>query len=102
RCRRPPLARLFPYTTLSRSHAARRADADHELVRGLEFLAATLVAQVAVILLVAAVELDGALVLEAQRAGGGVQQAFGQRAAQAPDRKSTRLNSSHVKTSYAV
>src|SRR5690606_26288804 len=61
---------------------ARRADADHELVRGLELLAAALVAQVAVVLLVAAVELHQALVLERQRAGDRVGQPFDQRAPQ--------------------
>src|SRR5690606_7183844 len=68
---------------LRRVHAARRADPDHELVRGLELLPTALVAQVAVVLLVAAVELDQALVLERQRAGDRVGQAFDQRAAQA-------------------
>ena len=41
-----------------RAHAARQPRADHEAVGGLELLAAALVAHVAVVLLVAAVELD--------------------------------------------
>ena len=64
-------------------HAARGADPDHELVRRLELLPAAFVAQVAVVLLVAAVELDQALVLERQRTGDRVGQAFQQGAAQA-------------------
>ena len=64
-------------------HAAGRAEADHELVGGLELLPPALVADIAVVLLVAAVELDQALVVEGQRAGDRIGQAFQQRAAQA-------------------
>jgi hypothetical protein len=45
-----------------RDHAARRAGADHELEGRLQLLAAAFVAQVAVVLLVAAVVLDQGLV----------------------------------------
>src|SRR2546430_6117029 len=80
--RRPPRSTLFPYTTLFRS-AARRVDARH-LER--EFAR------------VGGVE-DGALVADhaalvplEQRLVEGLH----------PDRKSTRLNSSHSQISYAV
>src|SRR5256885_13174522 len=61
--RRPPRSTLFPYTTLFRSHAARRLRA------------------------------EGAAVSARQSAAG--HQA-------GKDRKSTRLNSSHLVISYAV
>ena len=66
-----------------RDHAAGRAGADHEAVVGLEPGLAALVAQVAVVLLVAAVVLDQHLVGVGQRTGDGVGQALQQRAAQA-------------------
>ena len=66
-----------------RDHATGRARADHELVRRLQLLPAALVAQVAVVLLVAAVVLDQGLVRFAQRAGDRVGQAVEQAAAQA-------------------
>src|SRR5690349_24227089 len=82
--RRPPISTLFPYTTLFRSRACTRAGAGHAVslrVRGPVLLRrdrdrATQRRDLAV--------LDG---------GRGQEQA---------DRKSTRLNSSHVEISYAV
>ncbi len=65
-----------------RADAARQAGADHEAVRGLELLAPALVADVAIVLLVAAVELDQDGVVLADRAGQRILQALDQRAAQ--------------------
>src|SRR3712207_7533919 len=78
--RRPPRSTLFPYTTLFRSHGEHeRADA------------------------AVAVPPADAPVLAGQRAG---RSAGGEPAYPAPrrrpDRKSTRLNSSHANISYAV
>src|SRR5690606_41979487 len=92
---RPPLATLFPYTTLFRS-----ADLDTGIHAALEHLGASLL-----------VDLRGGgflqhlLVTALQRAVAvievdGVALAVGQHLDL--DRKSTRLNSSHVKISYAV
>src|SRR5690349_23247920 len=70
--RRPPRSTLFPYTTLFRS-LRRTARPDHpDLAHRRRARGATL------------------------RAGRGRERALG------PDRKSTRLNSSHVEISYAV
>ena len=54
-----------------------------ELVRGFELLPATLVADIAIVLLVAAMELDQALVVERQRTGDRIGQAVEQAATQA-------------------
>src|SRR3712207_7609834 len=70
--RRPPRSTLFPYTTLFRSPAARRRAAD-----------AVLLAR------------GGPLGTRRPRRCDGA-------AAGHPDRKSTRLNSSHANISYAV
>src|SRR5690349_23669250 len=80
--RRPPRSTLFPYTTLFRSQfqlvgAAGEADAPT-----LE------------------VEIDGLAVLAAALQGEAFRRQAG--AAGVADRKSTRLNSSHVEISYAV
>src|SRR3712207_7552907 len=91
--RRPPRSTLFPYTTLFRSHALRRAG----VAVGQQRLAE------------GQVQLDGAGVA-GQRAGGGQQRPGRHRAPVAVlrglppvlDRKSTRLNSSHANISYAV
>jgi len=74
RVHREPLAR--------RRRAARQARADHEAVGGLELLQPAFLAQVAVVLLVAAVELDQLGVVLAQRAGQWVGDALGERASQ--------------------
>src|SRR5436305_7609592 len=71
--RRPPRSTLFPYTTLFRSGVARERDA---------------VAQAELLEHVRAVALDRLLADREAR--------------EARDRKSTRLNSSHVRISYAV
>src|SRR3712207_8442601 len=86
--RRPPRSTLFPYTTLFRSeaHVVRATRGERrEVVRAREQRRARV--QDAAIEREAPVE--RALALE--RAGRG-----------ARDRKSTRLNSSHANTSYAV
>src|SRR5690606_39341095 len=100
--RRPPLSTLIPYTTLFRSHGA--ADPAALLVELLPGLPARLQhpvgdhlhggGEVEVLPLgaVGAPVADGRL---AQLAGDEV-------LARRADRKSTRLNSSHVKISYAV
>src|SRR3989442_9786533 len=71
--RRPPRSTLFPYTTLFRSRGH-----EHEVV-----------------LLV--VEADAGAVVGVREGGAGEQHRQ-----QDEDRKSTRLNSSHVRISYAV
>src|SRR3712207_8454092 len=83
--RRPPRSTLFPYTTLFRSRvvvaaalAGGEGVAQHDHVAG--------------VLEQRAAELDREVVAQLDRAVG-----LGR-----PDRKSTRLNSSHANTSYAV
>src|SRR5438067_3893609 len=71
--RRPPRSTLFPYTTLFRSPALAQAERVEQPLRRV---------------LVRAVP--------------GVDDARPHRARHEPDRKSTRLNSSHVSISYAV
>src|SRR3712207_8720805 len=80
--RRPPRSTLFPYTTLFRS----RCDSRDGLESGclLPFGAADAVRHV-----------------HDSRRGAGLVEAPGERTG-TPDRKSTRLNSSHVNISYAV
>src|SRR3712207_7089705 len=91
--RRPPRSTLFPYTTLFRSlglhfHALLRARFLQHLVRmvGIGRLALQVLAAEDV------VDVAGADFL-----AGGVGDALDR-----PDRKSTRLNSSHANISYAV
>src|SRR2546430_15150767 len=75
--RRPPRSTLFPYTTLFRSDAGEqenRRDGELDRVRD---------------------GVDSGVVLHASRR-------LGSRVAREPDRKSTRLNSSHSQISYAV
>src|SRR3712207_7398453 len=81
--RRPPRSTLFPYTTLFRS-------AESEL-RGLGLFQVDLPG---------GGEPEGRLRGGAGRPGRGV--GVGQVLDQVPDRKSTRLNSSHANISYAV
>src|SRR5690554_7770123 len=79
--RRPPASTLFPYTTLFRSAAARVANA-HDFIMETE---------------------DGYQTMIGDRGGklsGGQRQRLS--IANHRDRKSTRLNSSHVRSSYAV
>src|SRR5256885_6378717 len=81
--RRPPRSTLFPYTTLFRSHASRRQ-------RSTDRVAAHILAR-------------GTAVARRHPVG---HQEAAERPAQrwigAADRKSTRLNSSHLVISYAV
>src|SRR5690606_42018735 len=90
-CRRPPRSPLFPYTTLFRSvggldDAVAEADelADHGLAHHRVVL-----------------DDEYGLAPDGPFEGLGGTRRFGGRTAR-PDRKSTRLNSSHVKISYAV
>src|SRR2546427_4490567 len=76
--RRPPRSTLFPYTTLFRSLVERRVDQTEQ---------------------------PSADPLEARQVGVGPLEPLGQRRQierADPDRKSTRLNSSHSQISYAV
>src|SRR2546430_7154357 len=78
--RRPPRSTLFPYTTLFRSHG-------HEPRRSAE----------------GAHRLGPQLRASVGRGGGrGLSEGVRARRANALDRKSTRLNSSHSQISYAV
>src|SRR2546427_1427301 len=74
--RRPPRSTLFPYTTLFRSGAGRRARGDSEAPRS-----------------------NASLSHDARNGGAAAEQPA---ADVHPDRKSTRLNSSHSQISYAV
>src|SRR3712207_7766809 len=85
--RRPPRSTLFPYTTLFRSSAGRRAAAPARTGRGRR------PARSAIPPL--AHPPRGRSLVEDGPVGGG-ERALGQ------DRKSTRLNSSHANISYAV
>ena len=67
---------------LRSAHSARQARTDHETVGRLEFLQTPLLAQVAVVLLVAAVQLQQLRVVFAQRTGDRIGQALHDRAAQ--------------------
>src|SRR5438874_3125486 len=73
--RRPPKSTLFPYTTLFRSRARPRGSRRPDLERGRAG--------------------RGSQVTTGKARSGGDRRAF-------RDRKSTRLNSSHVEISYAV
>src|SRR2546427_8177699 len=90
--RRPRRSTLFPYTTLFRSEFGQHRHGDGEvdaIGRAHE----------------EAAEEDGGVVgrhADQQRAGHGQHLGDDQRAHAAPDRKSTRLNSSHSQISYAV
>src|SRR5690606_41828349 len=83
---RPPRSTLFPYTTLFRSAVENGAD-----LEALEALAGRL----AQLLLEHAPAADHDALAALARGHGELEHA-------AEDRKSTRLNSSHVKISYAV
>src|SRR5256885_12451164 len=85
--RRPPRSTLFPYTTLFRSigiEAAHVARADEALARGVEPFGLARLGRLAVI------------------AGHHAGRMAHDLAIRARDRKSTRLNSSHLVISYAV
>src|SRR5690349_23905940 len=85
--RRPPSSTLFPYTTLFRSQAGDAHAAQRPVAREGEAAEAG----------EGRARADG---IHAGHAGGGV--GLVARAVQEVDRKSTRLNSSHVEISYAV
>src|SRR2546430_12525707 len=83
--RRPPRSTLFPYTTLFRSRSSRRHDRDRRplsLLRRRNQLLAR--------------DRGG------EGAAGGDARGAAPQARASPDRKSTRLNSSHSQNSYAV
>src|SRR2546426_3050092 len=84
--RRPPRSTLFPYTTLFRSHPAAAVRAVRDPPRGK--------------LRHRGVQGPAARIGADLRAVGGVGR--GERRRRIPDRKSTRLNSSHLVISYAV
>src|SRR5688572_32353347 len=96
---RPPVSSLFPYTTLFRSQE-QVLDLLHGVRRGLRFMAA--LGDVGV------QELQGRLFVAAvgqhglADAHGDRQHVDGVLPITVQDRKSTRLNSSHSQTSYAV
>src|SRR3712207_7879517 len=84
--RRPPRSTLFPYTTLFRSFLARRGFYDRTLFHR-----------------VAALPDGGDFVVQAGDPTGTGQGGPGYSVIERPpDRKSTRLNSSHANISYAV
>src|SRR5688572_32141409 len=91
--RRPPRSTLFPYTTLFRS----RLDLGRQVIEGHDDVPAV---HLALVDLLGAV-IKAGRVAEADRVGGREQAEIGMRADH-PDRKSTRLNSSHSQISYAV
>src|SRR5690606_39392202 len=93
---RPPGSTPFPYTTLFRSVLDPRVDS---VGVGLQCRARRLVEPVLDALGVAA---DAERTQEAVVAEGVGAEHLGERAPHDADRKSTRLNSSHVKISYAV
>src|SRR5438477_2356931 len=86
--RRPPRSTLFPYTTLFRSQGLLALPQYPAVLRGARATAARLLG-----LTWGAEDLSAALGASAKRDGGG---------ALTLDRKSTRLNSSHMSISYAV
>src|SRR5690606_39508199 len=92
--RRPPRPTLFPYTTLFRS-IARAANAEGDTLNAYHYMAEYYVSignlPLAISQLHMALELPDAHAVERARLN-----------ARLEDRKSTRLNSSHVKISYAV
>src|SRR5690242_20851477 len=90
--RRPPRSTLFPYTTLFRSpghrDAARaRVRGEHRHLRRLRGRWLTA---------------DAVLVALQQRAARDLLPVLGKQRLEVADRKSTRLNSSHMSISYAV
>src|SRR5690606_40391126 len=94
--RPPPRSTLFPYTTLFRSQWV--ADITYLRLRG-EFCYLAVLLDVwsrRVVGWALGSDLTASLTLDALRA------ALSERRPQPGDRKSTRLNSSHVKISYAV
>src|SRR3712207_7826187 len=91
--RRPPRSTLFPYTTLFRSGDARRVEVEPDRAHREQ-------QRRVVVRALAALGVDVAQDLEAPRVALVREQV--DVAGEALDRKSTRLNSSHANTSYAV
>src|SRR3712207_7874981 len=89
--RRPPRSTLFPYTTLFRSPGQQRAGPHPDLVEAGPRGAALLVEPV----------LDPGEPADVEQGAQQPAPVLGL-GAQEPDRKSTRLNSSHANISYAV
>src|SRR3712207_7521782 len=84
--RRPPRSTLFPYTTLFRSASALRDPQRHRAARHVRAdRSAHLHPQ-----------------LPVEQRGRAADEGADQQGLQEPDRKSTRLNSSHANISYAV
>src|SRR3712207_8949664 len=90
--RRPPRSTLFPYTTLFRS--AEVSDSDALLRLLAEAARAQCRADIAVVEQLAGEDVEVVAVAGATRGS--------PRGGTFPDRKSTRLNSSHANNSYAV
>src|SRR5256885_7646899 len=98
--RRPPRSTLFPYTTLFRSQGGQFLYLGIEALPALGGLAAGLGRRLGLRLLPQRGEGRHPVVVGGQRAKAGVV-GIGHPLVQ-PDRKSTRLNSSHLVISYAV
>src|SRR5690606_39861706 len=88
--RRPPRSTPFPYTTLFRSHEDEARTLAHRMIRVISapYQIKQNKVEIGVSIGIAIAPRDG---LELEKL-----------ASSAEDRKSTRLNSSHVKISYAV
>src|SRR5438874_5246775 len=110
--RRPPCSTLFPYTTLFRSQRSRHPGRAPRGQRGIALLVAILLVALGTII-AAAVAYENAMSARRGAAtyafdqalliaeGAEALAAYGLRQIR-QDRKSTRLNSSHVEISYAV
>src|SRR5439155_19446959 len=94
--RPPPRSTLFPYTTLFRSHDLRHLA--HRALEGLQPGLALPIERDAH----EHIHREAGLVLIDQRGVALDESGFLERAHEESDRKSTRLNSSHVAISYAV
>src|SRR5690606_42055033 len=98
---RPPSSILFPYTTLFRSARA-RVRVDHQPVLDVEDLKDVAIVgplEVGGLVDGERLQLPGAVPTEGSPLGARIGRSV---AGGSRDRKSTRLNSSHVKISYAV
>src|SRR5690349_22383849 len=92
--RRPPSSTLFPYTTLFRSRAAARSNHQAALTIREEMREQRTILESRFALAALAIDEGRPAAADALVEAG--------RAAFRTDRKSTRLNSSHVEISYAV
>src|SRR3712207_8690224 len=84
--RRPPRSTLFPYTTLFRSNQWTQFESFPHFMEGVEAIH----------------QLDGTRLHWRANIGGKEKKWDAEITEQVPDRKSTRLNSSHANISYAV